>query len=443
MNVARIAMIFAFSFFVVSVFAQSPQSNDGNSYQLTTQINHELPKWLRLSGSYRMRFEDQSGLGFKDSSDAYLLARFWLGATIQPAAWLSFFGQAQDARMFFNNVLPSASPNRNTWDLHQAWVQLGGTEKYPVTLRLGRQELNFGEQRLVGSAPWLNAPRVFDAALATFRLPALRVDIFASSVVNASDEQPDHHKQGTPFYGIYGSLGRLVRKSTIEPYYFWRLAPAGYSAPYANGASGHLNQKTVGFRWVGSLPAKFDYGAEMARQYGSLGTNSISAWAGHWIIAKSFDTRLKPRILFEYNYASGNGRPTSNSLGTFDQLYPSGHDKIGETDQVGWRNIRDIRTGAEFKATRKLTFSGIYHNFWLADAHDGLYAASGAVVARSLTGAAGTHVGQELDAAGTYSWNKAVQVGLGYGHVFTSEFLNKTTSGKDYNYPYITAAYQF
>src|SRR5207248_3667540 len=63
-------------------------------------------------------------------------------------------------------------------------------------------------------------------------------------------------------------------------------------------------------------------------------------------------------------------------------------------DQVGWRNIRDARTGVEFKPRAKWLVSGIYHNYWLASATDALYSTAGAVVARSVNGTAGTHVGR-------------------------------------------------
>jgi hypothetical protein len=428
--------------FTSALFAQSASGTD-SSLHPAAYVNSQLPKWLQFNGGYRMRYESQNGIGFKNSNDSHLLGQFTFGLTIHPVGWLTFFGQAQDARIFFNGVVPSAAPNRNTWDIHQSWVEFGGTEKYRFTLRGGRQELGFGEQRLVGPGPWLNSPRVFDAVLITANFQNVRVDAFVSSVVNNIDGQLDHHKQGNPFYGIYGTLPHLVKKASIEPYYFWRLAPVGYAAPYADGATGHLDEKTVGFRWAGQLPKGFDYDAEIARQDGTLGSRSIGAWAGHWIVAKTLATKLKPRILLEYNYASGNSRAGGNSIGTFDQLYPSGHDKIGETDQVGWRNIRDLRSAAEFKTTRRLAFRGIYHNYWLASATDGLYAGSGAVLAKSLTGAAGTHVGQELDAEGSYNWDSGLQFGVGYGHLFTGEFLNRTTVGKDYNYPYIMATYHF
>jgi hypothetical protein len=153
--------------------------------------------------------------------------------------------------------------------------------------------------------------------------------------------------------------------------------------------------------------------------------------------------RYKPRFVLEYNYASGDGDSKDGKRGTFDQLYPTAHDKYGLADQVGWRNIHDARLGVEFKPRAKWLVSSFYHNYWLASSTDGLYSASGAVVARSITGVAGAHVGQELDGQAMYSLSKQVQIGGGFAHLFTGGFLNKTTQGKDYNYPYVTFGYVF
>jgi hypothetical protein len=428
------------------VSAQTPvpvTGADSLAWQPTAELNSKLPEWLRFDGSYRIRSEDFGGVGFKDASDTHDLGQLQIGVKVQPATWLSFYGQTQDARIYWNGVITKVPPYQNTWDIHQAWGELGSLDRYHFKIRVGRQELNFGEQRLVGTSPWLNAPRVFDAALATVAFNGVQVDTFASSVVVSVDGALDHHKQGNPFYGMYGSLSKLVPKAVIEPYVFWHLGPAGFSAAYANGAKGHLDEKTYGFRFAGTLPAQFDYGIEMARQSGTLGLDSIGAWAGHWVVGRTFAVKLKPRVLGEYNYASGTANPSGTKISTFDQLYPSGHDKYGMADQVGWRNIRDLRTGVQLKPVAKLNLSGIYHDYWLANAHDGLYSALSAVIAKSPTGAGGTHVGQEIDVQGMYKYNKALQFGLGYGHIIPGQFLKVTTPGKSYNYPYATLTYAF
>ncbi len=66
-------------------------------------------------------------------------------------------------------------------------------------------------------------------------------------------------------------------------------------------------------------------------------------------------------------------------------------------DQVGWRNIHALRAGVEAKPRAKWMLALTCHSWWLASARDGLYNASGAMLARVPDGSAGRHVGQELD----------------------------------------------
>jgi hypothetical protein len=412
------------------------------SFVPSDELNKELPKWLRFSGDYRARLEGFTGGAFKkDNSDAYLLNRFRVNLLIKPTSWLKFYAQGQDARVFWKNQNPAAPPFQNTMDLRLAYMEIGETEKGIAALRVGRQELVFGDQRLIGHANWLNTARSFDAVRATFRYQGYRLDAFASTVVNPVDGTFDHHAAGNNFHGLYGGIEKLVPKAVIEPYLLWRLSPR---LTTETGTRGNLDSKTIGVRWVGKIPANFDYGVEIAGQTGSLGTDSVGAWAGHWVMGyTAAKFRYKPRFIAEYNYASGDGNAKDGKRGTFDQLYPTGHDKYGLADQVGWRNIHDVRGGVEFKPRAKWLVSGIYHNYWLASSTDALYSAAGAAVVRSANGTAGRHVGQELDFQAMYTLSKQVQIGGGFGRLFTGEFLNKTTQGKDYNFPYLMFGYGF
>ena len=73
-------------------------------------------------------------------------------------------------------------------------------------------------------------------------------------------------------------LSTLVPEAVFEPYFLWR---AGRDLLTETSTTGNLDQKTIGSRFNGGLPAGFDYGIEMALQTGSLGSNSINTWAGH------------------------------------------------------------------------------------------------------------------------------------------------------------------
>jgi hypothetical protein len=209
------------------------------------------------------------------------------------------------------------------------------------------------------------------------------------------------------------------------------------------GSVDDLTQMTTGVRWVGTLPARLDYNIEMAAQTGSLGPDDIRAWAGHWQMRRTLHRKRALRAIGEYNFASGDSNPTDGTRGTFDQLYPTGHDKYGLSDQVGWKNLRHVRGGGEVLARKGLVLSGSYHSWWLADRHDALYNAGGVALARVPGGAASSHVGQELDAQAVFSVSPQVQVAGGYSYVFPGAFLKEATPGAHYSAPYVMVTYVF
>ena len=119
------------------------------------QINKGLPSWLIFGGDYRSRFEGYSGGSYKpNTTDAYLLSRLKLDLTIRPAAWMKFFIEGMDARAL--EKTPAVPTYQNTWDIRQAYIELGDTEKDIFGLRVGRQELMYGDQRLIGISQWTN-----------------------------------------------------------------------------------------------------------------------------------------------------------------------------------------------------------------------------------------------------------------------------------------------
>jgi hypothetical protein len=430
-------------FSVLSVFSQAAAANQkADNKLLSEDLNAELPNWLQLGGEYRARVEGFTGGGFKaNTEDAYLLSRLRLNMTIRPKSWLKFGFQGQDARVFWENQNPSAPPYQDTFDLRQAYVEVGNIEKGEISFRGGRQELAFGDERLIGNSNWTNTARSFDALRGTLRSGRYHLDLFAARVVKQQDGEFDWSTPGNNLYGAYGGIEKLVPDATVEPYFLWRRQSA---LKTESGTVGIMNYCTVGLRWVGKLPANWDYGLEMDRQAGSLGSDTIGAWAGHWVLGKTLPTKhLHPRIALEYNYASGDANPKDGHRGTFDQLYATGHDKYGMDDQVGWKNIRNARLSFETKPAKKWTAVAKYDAWWLADPHDGLYNAASTLVVRVPSGSAGRFVGQELDSFVAYNFSKQFQFGGGFGHIFPGTFLSHATQGQSYNVPYATTTLIF
>ena len=400
-------------------------------------VDGQLTPWLQVRGEFRARVEGFTGAGFADNSDAYWMDRFRLNATASPTTSMKLVVQIQDARAFDKTAGSQLVPLRDTLDLRLAYGEFGSTN----TVRIGRQELVFGEQRLLGHVSWLNTARSFDGARVTLKRAGLQLDAFAASVVTIQPDAFDKSGAGNGLYGAYLSMTTIVPKQTLEPYFFWRESP-GITAELG-GVAG-LHQATTGVRMAGKLPSAFDYSTETAIQTGSVGPDAVRAWASHWLVGKTLaGVSARPRVSGEYNYASGDANRTDGTRGTFDQLYPTGHDKYGLADQVGWRNVHHARVGVELKPSAKWGVSGGYHSWWLASVTDALYSAGGAAVARSAAGTAGRHVGQEVDVQAAYTYSPQLQVGIGYAHLRPGEFLMNTTTGHAYNYPYLMVTYVF
>jgi len=164
---------------------------------LPNRLNTVLPAWLRVRGEFRERFEGFENLGFNSTrDDTYWLSRFRVGATVTPSKALSFQVQVQDARVGKKTVGPTGTPFRAPFDLRMAFADVGNA-KGPATIRGGRQELAYGDQRLIGHVSWLNAARVFDGARLTLRSKNVMLDTFATSVVRTLEEDFDQRASAT------------------------------------------------------------------------------------------------------------------------------------------------------------------------------------------------------------------------------------------------------
>jgi len=393
-----------------------------------------------VRGEFRERIEGFDGAGFvEDRRDLYYLSRVRLNATVTPTRLLSFQVQAQDARVARKTVGAVGTPFKAPFDLRMAFADVGDA-KTPVAIRVGRQELAFGEQRLVGHVSWLNAARTFDAAKVTIRRPAFSVDAFGASVVRILDGVFDKSGSGNRFAGAYATTTKLIPLGSVEPYLFWR---SDVNLRTETATFGDLGQTTVGVRMAGRMPGRLDYGIEMAMQRGSLGADDVEAWAGHWQLRETVPGAAALRLTGEYNYASGDANPADGVRGTFDHLYPTPHDKYGLANQIGWKNIHHARAGVEFTPVKGLPVAANYHSWWLAEKRDGIYTAVGAPLARVVTGAASRHVGQEVDAQVTRVLMPQLHLAAGYSHIFTGDFLRQATPGASYSYPYVMATYVF
>jgi hypothetical protein len=404
-----------------------------------TRASNEDPDWLSLGVTYRFRFESRQGTGFREGNDdGYGLNQVLIDIGVKPKSWLNFHFQGQDARA--PGKMNATPLFRDPFDVRQAWVEIGDPNEGWVRARVGRQELSYGGQRLVGPLAWTNTARQFDAAKVTVGKDDLGFDVFAASVVQIDDDGFNRHRDGNNLHGFYSRLNRLIPGSKLEAFVLLKTTPLVISG---NGIPGDADTYTAGVRFVRKLGAGFDTEMEAARQFGTFGADDISAWGGYWVLGYTPPgVKLSPRFSVEYQYGSGDADPTDGKYQTFDQLFPTGHLYQGTADRIGWRNISDVRAGVSIKPHAKVNLKFDHFTFWLANRHDGLYAVNGRVaVAAPEGGAADKYVGQEIDAI--LSWKPAghVTVGTGLGYFMPGRFLKATTPGEGHTFSYLFLNY--
>lgn len=402
-----------------------------------TALDNQLPAWIGFGLEERLRWEGMVNQSFKaNNTDYYLLNRWRFLMQIKATSWLRIVGQLQDARAWWQNP-PLQPPNTNRFDIKLAYVELGDPEHHWVSVRVGRQLINYNNT-IIANSEWRDQGRSYDAVVTNLHVDRFHLGIFAASAVVPLDEGISHHQEGNNIYGMYGAIDNLILPtSSLEPFVLWRVNPSVSEETAKKALTGHESEQAYGVRWKGLAFNNFDYSVEGIREAGSDGNNNIRAWGTTDGIGYRFNPVLfKPRVFTQYDYASGDKNAHDEIHGTFDTMYPTAHDRFGVSDQFGWQNIKAIRAGVTIEPHNRWTLTGQWLDFWLASATDSLYNTSGGSIVRNTAGTAGNHIGQEADFYTWYEINRHLNLGVGVAHIFPGQYLMLMEKGPNFTYPY-------
>jgi hypothetical protein len=410
----------------------NPAPYDFHDFAPATYLDSRLPNWIDVQAEERFRYEAYDNNSFKTgANDSYLLNRFRFQVDLHTPSWFRVTAQVQDARAGFQNP-PLGPPNTVRWDLKLAYAEIGAPEQHWFSLRVGRQLINYNNT-IIANSEWRNQARSYDAAVLNLNAKREHLGIFAASPVVPQAYGVSPHQEGNNIYGAYGRIDDLVPHSNLEPFFLWRVQPAEVVEPAVAKTTGHENEKAGGVRFKAQAHTALDYSGELIFEGGTVGKQSIGAWAAQTGAAYQFnDGAAKPRIFAQYDYASGNSNPLTNGKhSTFDTIEPTAHDRFGITDLFGWQNIESVRAGATVEPHRRLTFTVQGLDFWAADALDSIYNTSGSAIVNNKTDH-GRHVGAEIDGYSWYELNKHFNLGGGVGSFGGGQFLTNVSTSHSY-----------
>ena len=387
----------------------------------------EILPGLTMGSQLRLRTESRRNAKFDrarpGNDEDYLLSRFRFDLTWQPSDRVAGAVELQDARIHGERAISETrTPNifADRLDFHQAYldVQSPASGPVPITVRIGRQKLVYGSQRMVSPLEWVNTARVFDGArIGVGAGTGRKLDAFATRLVpvtptGLNDHAPTGSRMfNSQLHGVYYSDTALVAGATVEGYWLLRRAARLDDAVH-----------TVGTR-VDTRYGPWTFDGELAGQTGSYGGLDHRAALLH--VGGSYTTGLpgKLKLGTAFNLGSGDGDPTDGLHGTFDQLYPLGHAYYGYMDLFALQNLRNTEVTVEAVLPGRTTLRvGLQDFALLSPGADAWYNVAGAVVHHAGDPAISSHVGSELDITVRLPVGP-VGLEAGYGRFFGGAYL--------------------
>jgi hypothetical protein len=376
---------------------------------------------LRLRGEARQDYDFNSSASSLTSDDRFGLSRIRLNLDVKPVPHLRLFTEIQDSRDYRAAITRriGAGAFEDRVDFFQLFVDIKDLNSIPLTVRLGRQALAFGDQRLVGSFGWSNVGRSFQGIRLIMKEDPVEVNLWWANVVNPEDGELNEPIWNDDFIGFLATWQNIAQ-GNLDTYLLLR----------DNNSSGR-QIFTLGGHFSGepTVDGSIDYDIELAYQTGDFLTEvDHSAILFHAGMGRTLMlSRMKPRFGFQYNFASGDPIPSDSENKTPDNFYPTNHLHYGSIDFFSWRNMQNVKLESSLKPHQKLLVKGDLNLFWLSEVQDAWYSAGGASI-RPADGnrEADTAVGKEIDITAKYTYNKHFNIMTGYSHFFTGSFVEAT-----------------
>lgn len=408
----------------------------------------EAGDWrLSIGGRARFRIEGWNGFGFDAAAPARTDDVFWLGL-----AFLHFDLDFRDnTRLFiqgksadvWDRELPGGSRrvDEDPLDLQQAFLQhrFDAGADGTLTIRLGRQMLAYGRQRLISPLPWVNVYRTWDGALASWKTDEWKTDFFATQFVPV-DQNNFNDTGDDELIGAYATRTRNTEsgKDVLDLY---ALSHQRGQAAF-NGTAGSDRRFTVGFRHNQPPAAEtIDHDIEFAYQFGELGSGDVSAWTLGSELGYKFEDAPITRLRGGLEIGSGDSNPGGN-VQTFDPPYTLGHAYFGIVDAIGRQNAIDLYFGPQFELGRGNKAALTLHQFWRTERNDAVYNVAGGAYA-ATTGNTSRNVGQEIDLVVRRKVDQHWNLEFGYGHFFTATAIEAAGLNMDQDFIYAMATLAF
>lgn len=271
-----------------------------------------------FSAQIRQRYEiDKRSFRSDIGANSFNLLRSRAGVRLSTQNHVSIFIQLQDSRRFGEETNTLSDGSADNLDFHQAYFQVDSLFELPVLVKVGRMEVIYGGERLLGAVGWDNIGRSFDGAVARVKPKNFTVDVFALQEFEKSNPENEGDRS---IYGFFGEL-QLSPVVSAQPFFIWQRQKPTEA----------FNQRTIGLNLAGKARG-LTATAEFAYQWGTAAGKDVGAYFFALNADYAFRGRSKPRIGAGLDYLSGDSDPDDLEIGVFNTLYATNHKYYGFMD---------------------------------------------------------------------------------------------------------------
>jgi len=390
---------------------------------------------VELGGQVRLRFEDDQAFdvrGYRPAiDDRFLLSRVMLDAAVRLSPRHRFLLELRDAHETGSYLdaedFPRNNPFSDTIDIRQLFYE--GLDLAGVSVRLGRQQISYGDQRVFGPGQWGNTGRwAWDAALVNVKRSRVDADVWVGRPVrNRPDRWPNASVPEPIVATVYARVLKLPMR--LDLFYVHKGDAPGTTA--GETGAGTLRSHSLGFQTEGAR-GRLDYALTGVMQRGAWGPHQSRTGGASATLGVRMKMPWQPRIRAVMTWGSGDDDPHDGVHGTFDGVVGGADIAFyGYCNLFFWANLWDREVQVLLRPASRLDVYLQAHSFALASPRDAWYSTSLSTVRRDPTGASGTDLGGEIDGRAVYRIRPDVELMAGLGYFRPGAYVSRTGASRD------------
>ncbi|MBP2831829.1 alginate export family protein [Aquimarina sp. U1-2] len=385
---------------------------------------------MSFGGSYRTQVEAFVNEQFsteEDQNDYWFLNRFMLHGHYKLANKFELFAELNSSLITSKESLVRV--DRDELSVNQLFARYYVNNELNVFV--GRQNVRLGSGRLVDVREGPNVRLAFDMAQVEYQKDKTSITAFHALRVK---ERPgifdnDYLENDETLSALYWTQN--WSKSTNTDIYFLYKTEDGKTF---DAGTDNDERASVGLRHFGEWKG-FNFNNEFVYQFGKFGDRDISAWTASFNIEKELDfgsIGLKTELI------SGNDND-SNSLNTFDALYPRGA-YFGRVARIGPSNLIDIHPYFDTRIG-KVNIELDYVAFWRFSVDDGVYNAPLLLEYPDTNDQ--RFIGHQIGTITGYELNEFINLEFETNLIFPGDFLIESNLNDTLFHAVLTAEFKF